>query len=82
MCIRVQFAALSSPRPWDKTRQLITLPRDLPPENAETAVRAVLTELAVPQEEFGAVCWCGQPVRLLHRVPEQRRSGQVIHRGA
>lgn len=82
MCIRVQFAPLASLLPWDKSRQLITLRQDLPPACAAIAVRAVLTELAVPQPQSGAVCWCGEPVEVLPRVPEQRRSGQVTHHGA
>lgn len=82
MCIRVQYAPLVSQCLWDKDLQLISLPQDLPPACAAIAVRAVLTELAVPQPRSGAVCFCGEPVEVLPRVPEQRRSGQVIHHGA
>jgi hypothetical protein len=31
---------------------------------------------------LGATCWCGEPINLLPRVPEQRRSEQVINHGA
>lgn len=82
MCIRVQRATGATPRVWDKTRQLITVPGDLPAACTVTAVRAVLTELAVPQPPLGAVCWCGEAIDLLPRVPEQRRSGQVTTHGA
>lgn len=82
MCIRVQYAPTASLRLWDKSRQLITLPLDLPPANSAIAVRAVLTELAVPQPQFGAVCFCGEVVETLPRIPQQRRSGQVTHHGA
>lgn len=82
MCIRVQYASLSSITPWDPTHKVITVPRDLPPESSTAAVRAVLAELAVPQPRFGARCFCGQPVDVLPRVPEQRRSEQVTNHGA
>lgn len=82
MCIRAQLATPSSLRPWDASRQLITLPDTLPPANITTALRAILTELAMPQPESGAVCWCGADVELLPRVPQQRRSEQVSKRGA
>lgn len=83
MCIRAQLAPpLPSLRPWDASRQLITVPVTLPPENAAAALRAVLTELAIPQDACGARCWCGAAVELLPRVPQQRRSEQVINRGA
>lgn len=83
MCIRVQYA----PRhlldePWDEPRQLITIPRELKDRFVLRAVRAVLTELDIKQAPFGARCWCGEPIRLLPRVPEQRRSGQVMTHGA
>lgn len=84
MCIRVQYA----PRhlleePWDADHQLVTIPAELNDEFAMRALRVVLHELDVPQPERGARCWCGEPIRLLPRVPQQRRSGQVvIHHGA
>lgn len=82
MCIRVQYAPLSSLIPWDPSQRLITLPKDLPAESSTDVIRALLAELAVPQPLFGAVCFCGAPVDLLPRIPEQRRSSQVIHHGA
>lgn len=82
MCIRVQYAPLSSLVPWDPTQKVITVPSEMPAAAATAVVRAVLAELAVPQQQFGARCFCGAPVDLLPRVPEQRRSSQVIHHGA
>lgn len=84
MCIRVQYA----PRhlldePWDADRQLVTLPAELNNQFALRALRAVLHELDIQQAEFGARCWCGESIRLLPRIPQQRRSGQVVtHHGA
>ncbi|MEU3162240.1 hypothetical protein ACPCAJ_21340 [Streptomyces griseoincarnatus] len=67
MCIRVQYA----PRhlivdPWDATRQVITIPEDLTSTVLFTlrAVRAVLHQLDVPQDHFGALCWCGEDIDL------------------
>jgi hypothetical protein len=31
---------------------------------------------------LGAVCWCGAPVDLTPRIPQQRRSEQVVNHGA
>jgi hypothetical protein len=83
MCIRVQY----TPRhllddPWDADRQLITLPAELNATYATRALQAVLVELGIKQHEFGARCWCGEPVTLLPAIPQQRRSEQVIHLGA
>lgn len=83
MCIRVQYM----PRhlldePWDAVRQVITLPGELTHPFALRALRAVLLQLGVPQAESGARCWCGEPIGLIPRVPQQRRSEQVIHLGA
>lgn len=84
MCIRVQYA----PRhlleePWDTARQVVTLPAELNPAFGLRALLAVLSELHIEQGAFGARCWCGEPIRLLPRVPQQRRSGQVVtHHGA
>jgi hypothetical protein len=80
MCIRVE----SAPRallddPWDPQRQVITIPSDLRDAFALRAVRTVLTELDVPQLEFGARCWCGEPIRLLDFIPQQR---SMINLGA
>lgn len=82
MCVRIQFAVSSGSPIFDPDSRLITLPDSIAHVHRVTAVRAVLTELAVPQPELGAVCWCGEPVSLLPRVPEQRRSEQVIKHGA
>jgi RNA polymerase-binding transcription factor DksA len=84
MCIRVQYA----PRheitdPWDAARQVITIPAELSaPQYALRALRTVLRQLDVEQGSFGARCWCGEQISLLPRVPQQRRSGKVIHSGA
>jgi len=82
MCIRVE----SAPRaliddPWDPLRQVITIPSTLRDAFALRAVRTVLAELDVPQPESGARCWCGEPIRLLDFIPQQR-SNEVINLGA
>lgn len=82
MCVRIQFAVSSGSPIYDPEARLITLPASIAHVRRVTAVRAVLSELAVPQPELGAVCWCGESVSLLPRVPQQRRSEQVIHHGA
>jgi hypothetical protein len=81
MCVRVEYSSHSS-EPWDHTRGVITLPPALPPEQTMTVVRALLAELAVEQPEFGARCYCGDEVKLLPRVPEQRRNNEVMRHGA
>lgn len=82
MCIRAQYVPLASLDPWDAERQLISIPAELHATTfAVRAVRAVLAELAIPQPEFGARCWCGEPIRLLAHIPQQRRSDKVIHHG-
>lgn len=84
MCIRVQYA----PRheitdPWDATRQVITIPAELSAASyAIRALRAVLRQLDVEQGPVGARCWCGEQISLLPRVPQQRRSDEVINLGA
>ncbi|QDN57332.1 hypothetical protein FNV67_20110 [Streptomyces sp. S1D4-20] len=82
MCVHIRFTSRFESRVFDADTRTITLPRILDHERSVTAVRAILAELAVPQPELGAVCWCGEPVDLLPRVPEQRRSEQVINHGA
>lgn len=85
MCVQVYFTTLRSAHPdqlFDAARRSITLPARLDTPHVLVTVRAILTELAVPQPEFGAVCWCGEAVELLPRVPQQRRSGQVVSHGA
>lgn len=67
MCIRVEFVprhAISDP--WDRARNMITIPDSLSATTRFTlaAVRAVLTEMDVAQDEFGARCWCGKSIDL------------------
>lgn len=84
MCIRIryqQFDPLGSFQPYDADAGVITLPSTLKGSDTLLALRAVLEELAVTQPESGAICWCGEPIQLLPRIPNQRRS-QVIKRGA
>ncbi|MFF9285456.1 hypothetical protein [Streptomyces griseosporeus] len=86
MCIRVQFAprhAISDP--WDRDRNIITIPDELGTTALFTlrAVRAVLLQLGIAQNHFGATCWCGEDITLLPAIPTQRRSSnEVIHLGA
>jgi hypothetical protein len=83
MCIRVRYASFCSrENPWDADAGVITVPDTLSPPLALRAVRTVLTELAVPQPDFGALCWCGAPVVLVPRVPEHRGGEEVIVVGA
>ncbi|MFB6517475.1 hypothetical protein [Streptomyces sp. NPDC056401] len=84
MCIRITFTNRSALtyRTYEASTQVITLPSSLPDEVVEIAVRAVLDKLAVPQALAGARCHCGAAIRLLPRIPEQRRSAQVSHHGA
>ncbi|ABD94171.1 unknown [Streptomyces phage mu1/6] len=73
MCITVRrsTAPVVTLRPWDPATLTITIPAGLGAAAAITAVRAVLTELAIPQPVDGAVCCCGQPLRLSF-IPVQR----------
>lgn len=82
MCIRITYTARPIFDPYDSATQVITLPAALSPASAQVAVRALLTELAVVQPRVGARCHCGAAIRLLPRVPQQRRSEQVSHHGA
>lgn len=82
MCVRIHFSSHPALRMYDADTGTITLPHGLDLLLRVTAVRAVLSELRVIQPELGAVCWCGEPIDLLPRVPEQRRSEQVINHGA
>lgn len=83
MCIRVRYAPRQQlDEPWDADRLIITLPRELNETFALRALRAVLDELHVEQPEFGARCWCGEPIGLLPAIPQQRRSEQVSNLGA
>lgn len=84
MCIRVQYVSSGTASPWDPERRLIRIPAQLEGIYALRAVRKVLSELAVEQPELGARCFCGERVRLLAYVPQQRVNGDqvVIHHGA
>ncbi|MFC8491838.1 hypothetical protein ACFUJU_13745 [Streptomyces sp. NPDC057235] len=85
MCIHIrfeQFDPLSAFKPYDAGTGTVTLPDALPHAETLVILRAVLEELAVVQPESGAICWCGEDILVVPRVPEQRRSGQVIHHGA
>lgn len=77
MCIRVQYGPLASLKPWDAERQVITLPDHLAGPFTLKALRAVLLKLAIPQPESGAVCWCGERIRLLGYTPKQRSVEQM-----
>jgi hypothetical protein len=82
MCIRVQFTSAHPLRPYDHRQRLILLPAAMPQQNALVAVRAVLAELAVVQPSTGARCFCGAPVWVTPPRSDQRRSEQVMSRGA
>lgn len=82
MCVRIRFTARVALPIYDRPSRLISLPASIAQPLRVTAVRAVLSELQVVQPELGAVCWCGEPVNLLPRVPQQRRSEQVVKHGA
>ena len=82
MCVNVRFTSRSVSRVFDSGARTITLPRILGHERSVTVVRAIMAELAVPQPELGAICWCGEAIDLLPRVPGQRRSEQVMNHGA
>ncbi|MYU22896.1 hypothetical protein [Streptomyces sp. SID8352] len=65
MCIRVLYAPLDEiSDPWDRDRNVITIPPDLRDGFAVRAVRAVLDEIGVRQRSLGARCWCGESIRL------------------
>ncbi len=82
MCVRVRFDPPDTPPAFDAEARVITIPRDLSPTHRVILVRAILTELVVPQPQLGAVCWCGAPVGMTPRIPQQRRSEQVVTHGA
>lgn len=82
MCVRVSFASPNALPAFDADERVIIIPRDLSPAHTVTLVRAILTELVTEQPELGAVCWCGAPVDLTPRIPQQRRSEQVVTHGA
>lgn len=65
MCIRVYFGPRAGLDPWDAEQLIITIPNTLLlPEYVQLAVRAALTELGIEQPESGAVCCCGEQIRL------------------
>lgn len=78
MCIRVQYTPRDELHElWDADRMVITLPDDVL-DIALQALRVVLCQLGVDQDESGARCWCGEPIGLLPAIPQQRRSDEVI----
>jgi hypothetical protein len=82
MCVRVLFAPPDVPPAYDPGAGTIRVPSDLTEAHTVTLVRAILRELVVEQPQLGAVCWCGDPVDLTPRIPNQRRSEQVVKHGA
>lgn len=82
MCVRVSFALPNALPAFDADERMISIPRHLSPAHTVTLVRAILTELATEQPESGAVCWCGAPVDMEPRIPDQQRSEQVVTHGA
>lgn len=82
MCVRIRFSSSHAPRIYDADSGTITLPAAVATAHRVIVVRAVLSKLHVVQPEFGALCWCGEAVDLTPRVPEQRRSEQVVNHGA
>lgn len=84
MCIQVQYA----PRreitdPWDRTRNLITIPADLAATVLFTleGIRAVLHAMDVAQPDLGARCWCGESIALPAPLSQQRPN-EVMDLGA
>lgn len=82
MCIRVRFAPIGSVPPYESDTRTIALPLGLDHERTVTAARAILSELAVTQPQFGAVCFCGEPLDLAPRIPQQRTGEQAVTHGA
>ena len=78
MCVRVALVQTGALPAFDADDRMISVPRHLTPEHRVTLVRAILNELAVPQPDLGAVCWCGEPVDMTPRIPRQRRSEQMV----
>jgi hypothetical protein len=81
VCIRVEYACVKADcsEPYDADRKVITIPRCLPRRGKLLIVRAVLSELAVQQPALGARCFCGAPVQVAPRIPQQMRRRQVTH---
>lgn len=82
MCVRVALVSPDALPAFDADQLLITIPRHLTLAHRVTLVRAILRELATPQPELGAICWCGDPVDMTPRIPRQRKSEQVVKYGA
>lgn len=82
MCVRVRYSTAAPYVPYDPDGNCICLPLPLPEDLAYAALRAILDELAVEQPPSGARCFCGASVVLAPRVPEQRRSVEVMGHGA
>ena len=78
MCVRIQYVTSCTASPYDPLRNLIRVPAQLEGDYALRAVRKVLSELCVEQPSSGARCFCGEPVRLLAYVPQQRESGDQV----
>lgn len=77
MCIHVSRST-TTPRPWNPSTRVITIPACLGPERSLIAVQAVLLELGVEQPEGEAVCYCGDAVAVaVARFPSQRQGGGV-----
>lgn len=68
MCVTIELSPARIALPWDSDRKTVTVPIGLDVEHTTLVVRAVLTELAVPQPASGAVCWCGEPIDIKGEV--------------
>lgn len=82
MCMRVRFAPIGSVPLFDAGTQTIALPPNCDSAHTVIAARAILTELAIPQPRFGAVCYCGEPIDLTPQIPQQRAGEQAVTHGA
>lgn len=82
MCVRVALVPPDALPAFRADELVIDIPTHLTIAHRVTLVRAILTELHVTQPQLGAVCWCGDPVDLTPRIPQQRRSEQVVKHGA
>ena len=82
MCVRVALVPADALPAYDADERVITIPKHLSPARRVTLVRAILRELAAPQPQLGALCWCGESVDMTPRIPHQRASEQVVTHGA
>lgn len=81
MCIRVEYAPRHLIRePYDATQLVITIPAELGATLLFTlqAVRAVLTELGIKQDHFGARCWCGEDIDFTAHTSQQRKNEVIL----